>query len=97
MSYASRWESAPGRRHEELPAELVSLQDRIEAMPPEVRAELEPLILDALEQAKFRGRVLTVAREALDRMRLDLAVARFDLDVTRCECTDLRRRLGLAG
>jgi hypothetical protein len=89
MSYASRWESAP--------AELKALDDRLRAMPPRVRAELEPLLRDALEQAHFRDRVLTVAREALDRMRLDLTVTRFDLDATRREREELRRQLSAAG
>jgi hypothetical protein len=89
MSYASRWESAP--------AELKALDERLQAMPPRVRTELEPLVRDALEQAHFRDRVLKVARDALDRLQLDLAATRFDLDATRREKEELRRRLSAAG
>jgi hypothetical protein len=100
MSYASRWERAPGSAAEcteAVPAELAALDERLRAMPSRVRAELEPLVSDALEQARFRGRVLAVAREALERMRLDLTMTRFDLDATRKEREELRRRLSEAG
>jgi hypothetical protein len=74
-----------------IPAELLELKARIRAMPEEVRAELEPLADDACEQARFRGRALSVAREALERFRLDLAAIEFDLAATRREREGLRR------
>ncbi len=60
-------------------------------MPADVRAELEPLAEDACEQAKFRGRALSLAREALEQFRVELAAAQFDLDATRREREGLRR------
>lgn len=75
------------------PAELVALKDRIRALPAEVRAELEPVVDEALEQARFRSRVLTVARDALERLRHDLELTRFDLDATKREREQLRRLL----
>jgi nitric oxide reductase activation protein len=78
---------------DDLPAELVELWERVQSQPAEVRAELEPLVADAVEQARFRGRVMTVARDALERLKLDLELARFDLDATRREREDLRRLL----
>lgn len=68
-----------------VPAELTALRDRIRALPPEARAEVEPLMDDVLEQALYRSRVLTLARDALARYRLELAAARFDLEATRRE------------
>jgi hypothetical protein len=73
--------------------ELVALRQRVQSQPAEVRAELEPMVDDALEQARFRGRVLSVARDALEQLRLDLELARFDLEVTRRERESLRERL----
>jgi hypothetical protein len=70
---------------ETYPEELVALRDRIREQPEDVRAELEPLIDEVFEHAQFRGRVLAIAREALERFRLDLTALRFDLDVTRRE------------
>jgi hypothetical protein len=72
---------------------LVELRGRVEAQPAEVRAELEPLLDDVLEHARFRGRILSVARDALERLRLDLELARFDLEATRRERETLRELL----
>ena len=74
-----------------VPAELLALRARIRSMPDEVRAELEPLAEDACEQARFRGRALSLAREALEQFRLELSAAKFDLDITRREREGLRR------
>lgn len=79
---------------ERLPGELLTLQERVRSLPESVRGELEPIVTEALEQARYRGRVLTIARDALVRLRLDLELARFDLDATRREREDLRRLLG---
>jgi hypothetical protein len=70
---------------EPFPSELVVLRDRIQRQPAPVRAELEPLIDDVMEHALFRSRVMLIAREALERFRLDLASLRFDLEATRRE------------
>jgi hypothetical protein len=74
-----------------VPAELLALRARIKAMPDDIRAELEPLAEDACEQARFRGRALSLAREALEQFRLELSAAKFDLDITRREREGLRK------
>jgi hypothetical protein len=68
-----------------IPSELVALKDRIQDQPAEVRAELEPLIDEVLEHAVFRSRVMLIAREALQRFRVDLAAVQFDLEATKRE------------
>ncbi|SIN81084.1 hypothetical protein SAMN05444166_1015 [Singulisphaera sp. GP187] len=77
-----------------LPSELLQLRDLVQTQPAGVRAELEPLLDDVLEHALFRGRILSVARDALERLRLDLDMALFDLDATRREREALRELLG---
>jgi hypothetical protein len=77
----------------EVPGELVSLAERVRALPEHLKREIEPMLDDAMEQAVFRGRVLSMARDALARFRLDLQVIRFDLDRTREERGLLERRL----
>ena len=77
----------------EIPSELLALRERIHMLPREVRDELEPVLSDVFEDALFRGRVLNVARDALERLRLDLELARFDLEATRSERESLRRLL----
>lgn len=78
---------------ESLPAEMLELIERIQAQPPVVRAELVPLMDEVLEQLRFRSRIINVARDGLERLRLDLEMARFDLDATRRERESLRRLL----
>ena len=90
MSYAPCRPSPAG---ETVPAELLELHERVQAQPEGVRAELEPLVEEAMEHARFRHRVLTVARDALEQFRLDLELARFDLDATRRERETLLKRL----
>lgn len=77
--------SATTAEREGGPEELLALRERIRGMPASVRDELEPIVDEAIEEAQFRGRILSVAREALLRQRLELAMARFDLDATRRE------------
>jgi hypothetical protein len=91
MSHVTSW-AAP-TSSDSLPVELVALREWVQSQPAEIRAELEPMVDDALEQAKFRGRVLSVARDALEQLRLDLEMARFDLEATRRERESLRERL----
>lgn len=83
----------PGNSSEPRAAELLELRAKILAQPAEIRSELEPLIEDALEHAKFRDRVLSVAKDALGRYRLDLEMVRFDLEATKREHDMLIRRL----
>jgi hypothetical protein len=80
-----------------IPTELTRLRDRIGELPSRYREALAPMADEAVEQALFRGRVLTLAREGLERYRLDLAIARFDLEATRREHEALRLRLASLG
>jgi len=69
----------------QVPTELVALKERIQDQPARVRQELEPLIDEVMEHAMFRNRVMLIARDALQRFRVDLAATRFDLEVTKRE------------
>ena len=70
---------------EHVPVELMELKERIQGQPPLVRAELEPLIDEVMEHALFRSRVMMIARDALQRFRVDMAALRLDLEATRRE------------
>ena len=69
----------------QMPSELVALKERILDQPLAVREELEPLIDEVMEHAVFRSRVMLIARDALQRFRVDLAAMQFDLEATRRE------------
>jgi hypothetical protein len=75
-----------------IPEELVELRKRILAQSPGVRAQLQPLVEEALEDARFRGRAMSLARVALERFRMDLKMMEFNLEVTRREREALRTR-----
>ena len=68
-----------------LPTELLALKQRIMDQPIDVRLELEPLLEEVMEHTVFRSRVMLIAREALERFRLDMAALQFELDVTKQE------------
>ncbi len=83
--------TASGRtRVASVPAELAEVMALVRALPSAYREELMPAVVEAIEQARFRGRVLDVAKEALERLRLDLELTRFDLELTRKEREELR-------
>jgi hypothetical protein len=68
-----------------LPTELMALTERIRDQPDHVRTELEPLLDEVMEHTVFRNRVMLIAKEALERFRLDLASLQFELEVTKRE------------
>ena len=77
----------------EIPVPLAQLRAKIEALPATLRDELKALSDEVLEDTIFRGRVLSIAKEGLERYRLDLAIAQFDLEATRREREVFRRKL----
>ncbi len=89
--YAASQRPAPGAV-ESAPAELSALMAQVQSLPPDIRDELAPAVADAIDQARFRGRALLVAREALERLHLELELTRFDLEITRRERDE--KRLG---
>ena len=80
-----------------IPPELTRLRERISSLPGSLRDELAPLADEAVEQAIFRARVVAIAREGLERYRLDLTLAQFDLEATRRERETLRQELERLG
>lgn len=82
---------------ETVPFELLELKQRVRELPRDVRTVLEPIVDEAWEEAVFRGRVLNVAKDALERLRLDLELTRFDLDATKREREELLKRFERRG
>lgn len=70
---------------DQLPVELMELKERLLSQPARIRQELEPLVDEAIEDARFRRQAMLLARDALAQFRLDLTLLRFDLEVTRRE------------
>ena len=80
----------------DMPPELIALLERARELPADVRETFLPLVEEVAEQARFRGRVVSVARDALEQFRHELALIRFDLDATRRERDELRGRFEVA-
>ena len=78
-------------------SELARLREQVGLLPTRLRGEMEPMVEEVIEEALFRGRVLSIAREGLERYRLDLKIVQFDLEATRREREDLRRKLEALG
>lgn len=90
MSQASRSiKSQP----EELPADLLELGAAVAQLPPEQRGRIEPLYTRVLESTKRRRRILGLVQDALSQLRLDMKYLMFDLEATRRERDEFRRKV----
>jgi len=76
-----------------LPAEWRALQEHVSQLPPIERGRIEPVMAEAMEHTLFRERVIGLAREAIEQFRCERALLEFDLEVTRRERADLRKRI----
>ena len=78
---------------EELPADILELAGEIAQLPPEQRRGIEPLFGRVLESTKRRRRILGLVQDALSQLRLDMKYLMFDLEATRRERDEFRRKL----
>jgi hypothetical protein len=90
MSEASRIVSPQAA--EELPADVLELATAIEQLPLEHRRRVEPIFARVLESTKRRRRILGLVQDALSQLRLDMKYLMFDLEATRRERDELRRK-----
>jgi hypothetical protein len=89
MSQASRIVT---NHSEDLPADILDLAAALEHLPAEHRGRIEPLFARVLESTKRRRRILGLVQDALSQLRLDMKYLMFDLEATRRERDELRRK-----
>ena len=77
---------------DELPREILDLCEAIHRLPPEHRANVEPLLTRVVENGKRRRRILSLVQDALGQLRLDMKYLAFDLEATRRERDDFRHK-----
>ncbi len=77
----------------EVPKELVDLATTIDKLPPEYRETVDPALNRVLESTKRRRKILSLVQDALSQLRLVMKYFAFDLEATRRERDDYRRRL----
>lgn len=79
--------------NDRLPSELIELGAAIAVLPPEHRANIEPLFQRVADSSRRRGKILNLVQEALSQLRLDMKYLLFDLEATRRERNEYRRQL----
>lgn len=80
---------------EELPQDLIELENAIRALPIEHRQTVVPALDKVIESTKRRRRILNLVQDALSQLRLDMKYLMFDLEATRRERDEFRRQLGV--
>jgi hypothetical protein len=89
MSQASRIVKG---QEEELPGDVLELAAAVAQLPSEHRQRIEPLVSRVLESTKRRRRILGLVQDALGQLRLDMKYLMFDLEATRRERDEFRRK-----
>jgi hypothetical protein len=76
-----------------VPVDLEELGRQLAQLPEGQRAPLMPLYERILDSYRLRTHILNVAKEALERVRLEMACLEFDLEVTRREKETLKKQI----
>jgi hypothetical protein len=90
MSHASR-KIKP--EPEDLPADMQELGAALAHLAEGERQRIEPLYWRVLESTRRRRRILGLVQDALSQLRLDMKYLMFDLEATRRERDELRRKI----
>jgi hypothetical protein len=77
---------------DEIPREILDLAEAVGQLPPEHRASMETLVNRVVETTKRRRRILSLVQDALGQLRLDMKYLAFDLEATRRERDEYRRK-----
>jgi hypothetical protein len=77
---------------DDLPREVTDLAEAIGALPLEYRKAVEPLLNRVIDSNRRRRRILSLVQDALSQLRLDMKYLAFDLEATRRERDELRRK-----
>jgi len=77
----------------EIPAEIAELLAAIRELPGEVRRNIDPVLDRVVESTRRRRRILSLVQDALSQLRLDMKYLMFDLEATRRERDDYRRKV----
>ena len=77
----------------EVPAEIAELAATVNELPLEFRVKIGPILDRVIESTKRRRRILNLVQDALGQLRLDMKYLMFDLEATRRERDDYRRKL----
>ena len=82
---------------EEVPREILDLVEAVRRVPAEHRTGVDPILNHVVESSRRRRRILSLVQDALSQLRLDMKYLTFDLEATRRERDDYRRKLEALG
>ena len=80
-------------RNDEIPREIADLAVAIRQLPAEHLAKIGPVLTRVIDSTKRRRRILSLVQDALNQLRLDMKYLAFDLEATRRERDEYRRKL----
>ena len=78
---------------DDVPREVLDLVDAIHTLPVEQRQVIEPFLSRVIDSNRRRRRILMLVQDALSQLRLDMKYLAFDLEATRRERDEFRRKL----
>jgi hypothetical protein len=82
---------------EEIPREIHDLIEVVGKLPPEHRTPVDSVLTRVVESIQRRRRILSLVQDALAQLRLDMKYLAFDLEATRRERDEYRRKWEEAG
>ena len=77
----------------EIPREVLELVEAIAKLPEDQRGVVEPFLNRVVDSNRRRRRILSLVQDALGQLRLDMKYLAFDLEATRRERDEYRRKL----
>lgn len=77
----------------EIPGEIAELLHAINQLPAAVRHNIDPIMNRVVESTRRRRRILSLVQDALSQLRLDMKYLMFDLEATRRERDEYRRKV----
>jgi hypothetical protein len=77
----------------DIPREVLDLAEAIHSLASEHRQAIEPLLNRLIDSNRRRRRILVLVQDALSQLRLDMKYLAFDLEATRRERDEFRRKL----
>ena len=77
---------------DEIPGEIAELAAAVGELPAEFRQKIAPAVDRVVESTKRRRRILSLVQDALSQLRLDMKYLMFDLEATRRERDEYRRK-----
>jgi len=78
---------------DEVPQELLDLAAAIAELPAAQRDQVDSALERVISSTRRRRRILSLVQDALSQLRLDMKYLAFDLEATRRERDDFRRKL----